>query len=402
MNTIIFQHSKKGLLLLLVLAGLLQVSCKKDNTAAAPSIRQLRAISPKPNDSTLSAALPGQIVVIQGANLATTTQIWFDGFAAAVNTALYSDTTLVVTVPAIAWDSVPAGKLNTVTVVTAGGSATYKFVITPPTPSITYVSNEMAQAGQTIVITGANFYGITKVTFPGNIAAASFTRNSVTQVTATVPAGITTGGTLSVTGTYGTGVSVLLFDDFTTGMLTTFDDGNFSWGCSTTNDATLCPNNNGTYSRIAVSGVGAGDFAWYDGVRSMNTNGVTWIASAHMADAVGSYALKFEMYLRKPWGGSSFYITKDYSWTYLARYEPWKTSGTGTYTTSGWTTVVIPLTTFKTKAGSLDGTGASVATLAALVGGGSGVLNFMFINSDATAAPAFDGAFDNFRIVKIQ
>jgi len=213
---------------------------------------------------------------------------------------------------------------------------------------------------------------------------------------------VTSGGPLQVVGTYGTGTSVLLFNDYTTGMLTTFDDANYSWGSyAITNDATLFPNNTGKYSRIAVSGVGAGDFAWYDGVRSMNTNGVTWVPAAHMSDPVGSYALKFEMNLRKPWNGASFYIVKDYSWTYLARFEPWKAAGTAV-TTSGWTTVVIPLTQFKTKANGLDGSGDPAATLSALLGNGSGSLSFMFLNSDATAAPAFDGAFDNFRIEKIQ
>ncbi|HSC40555.1 MAG TPA: IPT/TIG domain-containing protein, partial [Chitinophagaceae bacterium] len=137
MHTILIQHGKKGLFLLLMIAGLLQVSCKKDNNSGGPSIRQIRAISPKPNDSTLTAALPGQIVVIQGAHLATTSQILFDGFHATVNSALFSDSTLVITVPTIAWDSIPAGKLNTVDVVTAYGTTTYKFTITPPLPVIT-------------------------------------------------------------------------------------------------------------------------------------------------------------------------------------------------------------------------------------------------------------------------
>lgn len=402
MNTSIFSIYRRAAFLFAAAALLLTVACKKDNNYGAPSIRQIRAISPKPNDSVLTAALPGQIVVIQGSHLATTSQIYFDGFAAAVNTSLFSDTTLVITVPSIAWDSVPNGKLNTVDVVTAGGKVTYKFNITPPTPSITSLSNEMALAGQTLVINGNSFYGISKVIFPGGIAVTNFTVSGITKITLTVPPGITTGGPLQVVGTYGTGTSILLFNDYTTGMLTTFDDANYSWGSyQVTNDATLFPGNTGKYSRIAVAGVGGGDFAWYDGVRSMNTNGVTWIPSGHLNDPLTSYALKFEMSLRKPWNGASFYIVKDYTWTYLARYEPWKTTGAA-YTTSGWQTVVLPLTLFKTKANNLDGTGDSAPSLSALVGGGSGSLSFMFINSDATAAPAFDGAFDNFRIVKIQ
>lgn len=402
MNTSIFSIYRKGVLFLGMAALLLAVACKKDNNAGAPSIKQIRAISPRPNDSVLTAALPGQIVVIQGAHLATTAQIFFNGFAATVNTALFSDTTLVITVPRIAWDSIPAGKLNTVDVVTAGGMATYKFTVTPPLPSITSLSNEMALAGQTLIINGNSFYGISKVIFPGGIAVTNLAVTGITKITLTVPAGITTGGPLQVVGTYGTGVSVLRFNDYTTGMLTTFDDANYSWGSyQISNDATLFPGNTGKYSRIAVASVGGGDMAWYDGVRSMNTNGVTWIPSANLADPLGSYALKFEMSLRKPWNGASFYIVKDYTWTYLARYEPWKSAGAA-YTTSGWQTVVIPLTQFKTKANNLDGTGDAASSLAGLVGGGSGSLSFMFVNSDATAAPAFDGAFDNFRIVKIQ
>jgi len=402
MNTSIFSIYKKGLLFLGMAALLLAVACKKDNNPGAPSIRQVRAISPKPNDSVLTAALPGQIVVIQGSHLATTSQIFFNGFAATVNTALFSDTTLVITVPRIAWDSIPSGKLNTVDVVTTGGTATYKFTVTPPLPTITSLSNEMALAGQTLIINGNSFYGISKVIFPGGITVTNVTVTGITKITLTVPAGITTGGPLQVVGTYGTGVSVLRFNDYTTGMLTTFDDANYSWGSyQISNDATLFPGNTGKYSRIAVASVGAGDFAWYDGVRSMNTNGVTWIPSARLADPLGSYALKFEMSLRKPWNGASFYMVKDYNWNYLARYEPWKTTGAA-YTTSGWQTVVIPLTQFKTKANNLDGTGDAASSLAGLVGSGSGSLSFMFINSDATAAPAFDGAFDNFRIVKIQ
>lgn len=398
-----YKNLYQVLLLVLVSGFFLLSGCKKDDTGmGAPSIKQIRAISPKPNDSVLTAALPGQIVVIQGNNLASTTQIFFNGFAASINSALFSDSNLVVTVPAIAWDSIPNGKLNTVEVVTATGRVTYTFTITPPLPLITSLSNEMALAGATLVINGNGFYGISKVIFPGNIAVTNFTVSGITTITVTVPAGITQGGPLQVVGQYGTGTSVLLFNDYITGMLTTFDDANYSWGSyEVTNNASLFPGNTGKYSHIAVNSIGGGDFAWYDGVRSMNTNGVTWVPSSHIADPVASYALKFEMSLRKPWAGGSIYIVKDYNWNYLARFEPWKTTGAAV-TFSGWQTVTIPLNQFKTKANGLDGSGDPAISLAALLGNGSGSLSFMLLNSDATAAPAFDGAFDNFRVVKIQ
>jgi len=400
-------HNKilNWLLLFTVAAGIFTtIGCKKDNAGAAPVIKQIRAISPSPNDSVLTAALPGQIVVIQGAHLASTAQIIFNGFAASINNALFSDDNLVVTVPRIAWDSIPDGKLNTVEVITAMGKVTYTFTIIAPQPSITSVSNEMALAGATIVINGNGFYGVSKIIFPGGIAVTdNFTVTGITQITVTVPSGITEGGPLQVVGQYGTGTSVLLFNDFVTGMFTTFDDGNYSWGAyEITNDPVLFPGSIGKYAHIAVpDGIGAGDFAWYDGKRSMNTNGVTWVLPAAMNDPVSSYALKFEMSLKMPWGGASFYVIKDYSWTYLARFEPWK-GRDAAVSTDGWITVTIPLTQFKTKAGSLDGTGDPASSLSELLGSGSGSLNFMLLNSDAIAAPPFDGAFDNFRVVKIQ
>src|SRR5450759_2639883 len=122
--------SLNHLLLFIVAASIFtMVACKKDNAGAGapPSIKQIRAITPAPNDSVLTAALPGQFVVIQGSNLASAMQISFYGFPATFNSGLFSDNNLVVSVPAIKWDSIPPGKVNTVEVVTPGGTATYTF-----------------------------------------------------------------------------------------------------------------------------------------------------------------------------------------------------------------------------------------------------------------------------------
>jgi hypothetical protein len=396
----------KYLLLLLAAAVLLmQYACKKENAGGkAPKIERIRAISPAPDDSVLTSAVPGQYVVLQGNNLASTTQVLFNGFPAAINTALFADNNLVVIVPTIAWDSIPEGKLNTVEVVSPGGSDSYQFTITAPLPTVKSLSNEMAKAGQTLVINGDNFYGVTKVIFPGDIEVDDPAVSGITRITLTVPSGITESGPIRVVGQYGTGVSILLFNDYTTGMLTTFDDGNYSWGAyEITDNATLFPDNMGSYAHIAVTGgVGAGDFAWYDGIRSVNTNTITWIPSDHLGDPLASYALKFEMSLKQPWSGGSFYIVKDYDWTYLARYEPWANNGGAPVTTNGWVTAVIPLTQFKTNANGLDGTGSPAANLATLVGDGTGSLSVMLVNSGSANSGPIDIAFDNFRIEKIQ
>ena len=53
-------------LILLAAAVCTQYACKKNN-GGAPAITSLRASAPAPNDSTLTKAGPGQVVVIQGA-----------------------------------------------------------------------------------------------------------------------------------------------------------------------------------------------------------------------------------------------------------------------------------------------------------------------------------------------
>ena len=121
----------KLLLLIITAAGVFfMAGCKKESSGnGVPAIQRIRAITPAPNDSVLTSALPGQFVVIQGSNLASAMQISFYGFPALFNTGIFSNTSLVVKVPAIKWDSIPAGKANTVEVVTSRGTATYPFNI---------------------------------------------------------------------------------------------------------------------------------------------------------------------------------------------------------------------------------------------------------------------------------
>lgn len=64
------------------------------------------------------------------------------------------------------------------------------------TPSITSFTPTSARPGNSVVITGQNFAGATNVTFNGT-AAASFTVDSLTQITATVP-NLATSGPLAV------------------------------------------------------------------------------------------------------------------------------------------------------------------------------------------------------------
>lgn len=64
-------------------------------------------------------------------------------------------------------------------------------------PVVADISPRTVAVGNQVIITGINFTGVTAVTFPNNVAA-TFTINSDTQITATVPAGAV-GGAVTIT-----------------------------------------------------------------------------------------------------------------------------------------------------------------------------------------------------------
>src|SRR6202007_1587708 len=94
--------------------------------------------------------------------------------------------------------TVPTGATSgPISVTTAGGTAssTASFTVINP-PTISSFTPASGPAGTSVTISGTNFTGATAVLFNGT--SASFTVNSATAITATVPSGATT-GTISVT-----------------------------------------------------------------------------------------------------------------------------------------------------------------------------------------------------------
>ena len=398
-------------LLLLSVGVLFQFACKKESVNSnPPKISQLRAISPAPNDSVLTAALPGQYLVIQGQNLGSAYNITFNGFRANFNAGIFSDENLVVAVPQIAWDSIPAGKLNTVEVTTAGGTVSYTFTVTAPVPSVSAISNENAVAGQEITITGSDFYGITKVVFPGNKEVTTIKTNSSKSLTLTVPAGVSS-GPVQVTGAYGTGQSTIIFNNHlapTVGFLANFEDGNAYfgwqwWGGNKSGDASVFPNNTGNYIQMNPPTIGPGNGGWWADNRAVMVAKGDWLPNANLSDPIGNYALKFEISVKNPWKNGAFMIVPNGNFNFMARYAPWETSATKEYTTNGtWQTVVIPLTKFLSGTGSYNANGSPAASIGGLTGGtNAATMQLMLFNDSTTPLESFNAAVDNVRIVKI-
>jgi hypothetical protein len=144
----------------------------------------------------------GTSVAITGTNFTDITGVYF-GAEPAASFSVASSTSITAASPAHA-----SGTID-VTVATASGVSSavsadhFTFNATAPAVSGLDVTSGPTAGGSTVVITGSNFNGATAVTF-GTTAAASFTVDSPTRITATSPAGSAGAAHVVVTSPYGT------------------------------------------------------------------------------------------------------------------------------------------------------------------------------------------------------
>lgn len=171
--------------------SLLLSACEKDDLDSPPVITEVRNYAASPSDTLVQTLVAGQWVVLLGQNLGGVSQVYFGSIPASINPTLLTSQSIVVKVPTIPFDSVARDKVNIVTVVNSGGSASFAINITG-SPMITHVRNAAAPPkdtiansilpGQAINIIGYNLKKATKIAFQGvnaDLAAAVYTDSSV-------------------------------------------------------------------------------------------------------------------------------------------------------------------------------------------------------------------------------
>ena len=293
----------KSCLLLAPLAAVvfMQSGCKKDNSSSSkgtPVITSIRNYVAHPGDSLLSSVGTGQWIVISGKNLKGALAINFDGVKGSFNDAWFSDTSAIALIPAvIAFPTVPSDKLNTIQYVTNHGQTTFSFPIIAPAPTITGVSNEEANPGDSVRINGLSFFFVKSVIY-GGINITSFkSSNDGTSISLAVPSGVTqTGGIVSVETKSGKAATVYSVHNFVNGILNNYDNiNNFSWGSNTSNSSAAYSGNTGYYGIMNASNVPAGDWSWWGGGRSININSAQWVPQANLKDNLSHYDVKFEI-----------------------------------------------------------------------------------------------------------
>jgi len=144
----------------------------------------------------------GTSVTITGTGFTSATAVKFHGTVATFT--VVSATSITATVPA-------AAATGTITVTTPSGTATSaaSFTVTVAAPTITTFQPASGPIGTSVIIAGTNFTGATAVKF-NNKPATAFTINSAQFITATVPAGATT-GKIAITAPGGTATSTANF-----------------------------------------------------------------------------------------------------------------------------------------------------------------------------------------------
>ncbi len=228
----------------------------------------------------------GSSVVINGSDLAPVTAVLFNGVAAMSFTAV-NNAAIVATVP-------PGATTGNVTVTSPSGTATSTtpFTVTSAAPTITGFFTRGGSAGKVITISGTNFTGATSVTFNG--VSATFTVDSSSVISATVPTGATS-GPIAVTTPNGTATSTTNFTIAAAPAITTVSpsSGPFAGGTTVT---------------INGSGFQTGATVTLSGVAALNVNVVssTQITFVTPARSSSTSTLSVSITVTNPDGQSGF------------------------------------------------------------------------------------------------
>jgi hypothetical protein len=339
------------------MGGVLISSCERENTDP-PQITNIRSVEPEEADIPLEGAGLESWIVIQGNNLASTREIYFNDFYADFNPAYITATNIVVQIPGGTPNlGTDPNAPNQIKVVTEHGEAYFDFIIFPPPAVVSYISNEFADAGDTVYLLGLYFFLVDSIIFPGNIPATEFqTTPDGKYCSVVVPEGATS-GPLKIVSAGGVGGSIYgaHYND-PTGMICNFDDLNKweNWGGVVINTATdnRLPDFMGNAFLAEASNIPTG--TW-------------WVQEMAMPIASGLYPnydtiaspdnvfVKFEMYVKGPWNSGEYdvrLVKRDAAGEWLDYYsyflKPWLLDDGSVfdYETTDWVTVMIPLSEF--------------------------------------------------------
>ncbi|GGA81886.1 hypothetical protein GCM10011511_01050 [Puia dinghuensis] len=353
-------------------------------------------------------ANPGDSVFILGTNLVLVQQFSYGGTVISSFRSNSDGTSLGFVMPA----QTPTDQ---VTITTRSGTANFKIVATP---TISGVSNENANPGDSVYIYGTYLKNIQSLSFAGTTITSFASSSDGSSVGFVLPS-LTQSGPVSITTKFGATATVYNVNDIATGAISNWEwSGVFNWkwwgGASLYcgNPSSGWPpynpdfkGNSSQYMVLKTNILASGEGNTYSNYAIL-MNSTQWVPAAHLGDSISKWAFKFEASIPNGWNGGTIDIQSTLG-TYVARWEPWQVSSTATapYATKGWITVTMPFTSFRAKDATLgDGKGASISSFADLLGATGKSECTMYIHNYSTSSTptGFYGAFDNLRVVQIK
>lgn len=171
--------------------------------AGSTSSQRDYTVYQQPTISSFSpgSGLVGYSVTISGTGFTGVREVLFGSSVASISAS--TDTSITVTVP----DGATTGRITVTT--PAGSTASARDFTVYQKPAISSFAPESGAVGQVVTITGNSFVGVTRVIF-NTTTTVTYTVNSETSITATVPSGATT-GKISVSTLYGPATSAVDF-----------------------------------------------------------------------------------------------------------------------------------------------------------------------------------------------
>jgi len=367
----------------------------------APIISHVRIAADAPNDTIVNVLFPGQQVNLVGYNLVGATEISFQGIKADLKTVVYTDTSVVVHIPADL-SGANVSLANKITYTTPLGTVVFPIKIVGP-PIIESISCENPSEGTTVSLKGYNFISIQKLTFAGT-EISSFKETTEGDAVEFVVPVLTQSGPVVVTTPAGTFTTKFNVNDMTTDVIVNFDDispvGWGGWGATVSSSDTDFPGNHGKYAVLQNDVIPAWDWAAWSGGRIIILDPVKWMSTAD-STSLDSWAVKFEINVPEAWNGTSLFVSSEHN-DFRITWEPWKTANgkTAAFTTSGWQTITLPFSLFTAGwGGTKPPTG--IKDLLNNPESQSFAIQTMNIGS-GNSATGLKAAVDNVRIVKIK
>ncbi len=382
-NPIYFKHWHARpvfVLLLLLVVPFTFIACDDEESYGTPKITNIRVTDPGEANISLTEGSLGQMVVIQGENLASTTHVFFNNVEATFNPSFVTDNNIIVSVP----EDFPTEINDMVRVVTLGGEATHSFPIDIPAPSISGFPLEWVPEGGILTIRGQYFYNVNSIEFTGGVSTTNFTILNPQTIEVIVPADAES-GPVTVDAVAGSASSNAWFRD-NRNMMVDFDENPICWGgMANVVDATAMP------AGIPIDPIS--DNFYY--IKKDYAANSWWIEETVIAYCGGvtvtgpksDFALTFEMYVGASWEFNWFEVEMFGDNSDDPVYFEWRGfdilgGEDKVLENTGWMTVRIPLSAMENLGGSTYRMGR-------------------FGSYKAEAEDTIEFAFDNFRFTPL-